>query len=119
MKLPVGQQARLSHRTAGDEDGYFQRAAAGTANLSELTFRVEDVQLIATSPLGVRFSPTEVFFEKINLPVRPNIVLGEFGVGEAETDVYGRRPAQFARAGRLSPDVLFGIPTFLCVYRQL
>ncbi|MGI9168413.1 MAG: translocation/assembly module TamB domain-containing protein [Pyrinomonadaceae bacterium] len=48
-----------------DEDGYFSIAGLqGTANFTELNFRVEDVQLTATSPLLVRFSPSEVFFEK-------------------------------------------------------
>ena len=48
-----------------DEDGYFSKAGLhGTLNLSELNFRVEDVQLNATSPLLVQFSPGEVTFEK-------------------------------------------------------
>ncbi|MCA1573618.1 MAG: hypothetical protein LC770_03595 [Acidobacteria bacterium] len=61
-----------------DEDGYFSAAGLqGTANLSELTFRVEDVQLTAISPLLVRFSPTEVFFEKTQFTgPGTNIVLG-------------------------------------------
>ncbi|MGI8898943.1 MAG: translocation/assembly module TamB domain-containing protein [Pyrinomonadaceae bacterium] len=68
-----------------DEDGYFSAAGLqGTANLSELTFKVEDVQLIATSPLLVRFSPTEVFFEKTQFTgPGTNIVLGGvLAVGE-------------------------------------
>lgn len=36
----------------------------GTANFSDLTVQIEDVQLTATSPLLVQFSPDEVFFEK-------------------------------------------------------
>ena len=48
-----------------DEDGYFSsRGLQGTADLSELSFRVEDVQLNAASPLIVRFSPSELTFEK-------------------------------------------------------
>jgi translocation and assembly module TamB len=48
-----------------DEDGYFSREGLrGTLNLSELSFRIEDVQLNATSPLIVQFSPSEVTFEK-------------------------------------------------------
>ncbi|MEP6741868.1 MAG: translocation/assembly module TamB domain-containing protein [bacterium] len=48
-----------------DEDGYFSKNGLhGTLNLSELSFRVEDVQLNATSPLIVQFSPSEVTFEK-------------------------------------------------------
>lgn len=48
-----------------DEDGYFSKdGLRGTLNLSELSFRIEDVQLNATSPLIVQFSPSEVTFEK-------------------------------------------------------
>src|SRR6185295_1668708 len=48
-----------------DEDGYFSKdGLRGTLNLSELSFRVEDVQLNATSPLIVQFTPSEVTFEK-------------------------------------------------------
>ncbi|MBA3568555.1 MAG: translocation/assembly module TamB domain-containing protein, partial [Pyrinomonadaceae bacterium] len=68
-----------------DEDGYFSIAGLqGTASLSELTFRAEDVQLTATSPLLVRFSPTEVFFEKTQFTgPGTNIVLGGvLAVGE-------------------------------------
>jgi translocation and assembly module TamB len=68
-----------------DEDGYFSLGGLqGTANLSELTFRVEDVQLTAASPLLVQFSPKEVFFEKTQFTgPGTNIVLGGFlAVGE-------------------------------------
>ncbi|HKG97524.1 MAG TPA: translocation/assembly module TamB domain-containing protein, partial [Pyrinomonadaceae bacterium] len=37
---------------------------SGTANFSELSFRVEDVQLTATTPLVVKFTPNEVTFEE-------------------------------------------------------
>ncbi len=48
-----------------DEDGYFSKDGLhGTLNLSELSFRIEDVQLNATSPLIVQFSPSELTFEK-------------------------------------------------------
>ena len=48
-----------------DEDGYFSAGRlAGHRKFTELSFRVEDVQLNATSPLIVRFSPSEVTFEK-------------------------------------------------------
>ena len=48
-----------------DEDGYFAAdGLQGTAEFSELNFRVEDVQLNATTPLIVRFSPSEITFEK-------------------------------------------------------
>ncbi|MGI8836601.1 MAG: translocation/assembly module TamB domain-containing protein [Pyrinomonadaceae bacterium] len=48
-----------------DEDGYFSKdGLRGTLNLSELSFNIQDVQLNATSPLIVQFSPSEVTFEK-------------------------------------------------------
>ncbi len=61
-----------------DEDGYFSAGGLqGTANLTNLSFRVEDVQLNATSPLVVRFSPSEVTFEKTQFTgPGTNIVLG-------------------------------------------
>ncbi|HKY30452.1 MAG TPA: translocation/assembly module TamB, partial [Pyrinomonadaceae bacterium] len=61
-----------------DEDEEFSTSGLqGTANLSELTFRVEDVQLTATSPFIVRFSPSEVTFEKTQFTgPGTNIALG-------------------------------------------
>lgn len=61
-----------------DEDGYFSREGLhGTANFTELNFRVEDVQLNATSPLIVQFSPSEVTFEKTQFTgPGTNVVLG-------------------------------------------
>ncbi|HEY0365878.1 MAG TPA: translocation/assembly module TamB domain-containing protein, partial [Pyrinomonadaceae bacterium] len=47
-----------------DEDANFSLAGlTGTATFSELSFRVEDVQLDATAPLVVRFTPGEMVFE--------------------------------------------------------
>ncbi|HEY8412164.1 MAG TPA: AsmA-like C-terminal region-containing protein, partial [Pyrinomonadaceae bacterium] len=47
-----------------DEDDNFSIAGlTGEANLSELSFRVEDIQLTATTPLVVRFRPNEVAFD--------------------------------------------------------
>jgi len=61
-----------------DEDGYFSAGGLqGTANFTSLSFRVEDVQLNATSPLVVRFSPSEVTFEQTQFTgPGTNIVLG-------------------------------------------
>ncbi len=60
-----------------DDDGLSISSLQGVANLSELTFRVEDVQLTATSPLIVRFSPREIFFEKTQFTgPGTNILLG-------------------------------------------
>jgi translocation and assembly module TamB len=65
---------KLSGRASGtlkvngnlvDEDGEFStRALQGTATFSNMTFRVEDVQLDAKTPLIVRFSGNELSFEQ-------------------------------------------------------
>jgi len=87
-----------------DEDGFSVSGLQGTANLSELTFRIEDVQLTATAPLLVRFSPTEVFFEKTQLTgPGTNIVLGGvLAIGEG-----GRQT--FSADGQLNLRVLNGL----------
>lgn len=61
-----------------DEDGYFSSGGLqGEANFTSLSFRVEDVQLNASSPLIVRFSPNELTFEKTQFTgPGTNIVLG-------------------------------------------
>src|SRR5215218_5873612 len=47
-----------------DDDANFSLAGlTGTATFSELSFRVEDVQLDATTPLVVRFTPGEMVFD--------------------------------------------------------
>jgi translocation and assembly module TamB len=47
-----------------DDDAQFSLAGlTGTASFSELSFRVEDVQLDATTPLVVRFTPGEMVFD--------------------------------------------------------
>jgi translocation and assembly module TamB len=47
-----------------DEDENFSLAGlSGTANFSELSFRVEDVQLNATTPLTVTFTPNQLTFD--------------------------------------------------------
>jgi translocation and assembly module TamB len=60
-----------------DDDGNFSLAGlTGEANFSELSFRVEDIQLTATSPLLVRFRPNEVAFESARFTgAGTNIVL--------------------------------------------
>lgn len=48
-----------------DADGNFSRAGLqGTAEFSDLTVFVEDIQLSAVSPLLVQFKSNEIFFEK-------------------------------------------------------
>jgi len=47
-----------------DEDDNFSLAGlSGTANFTELSFRVEDVQLTATTPLTVSFTPNQLTFD--------------------------------------------------------
>jgi translocation and assembly module TamB len=61
-----------------DEDGYFSATGLqGTANFTALSFKVADVQLVATSPLIVRFSPAEITFDQTQFTgPGTNIVLG-------------------------------------------
>jgi translocation and assembly module TamB len=61
-----------------DEDGYFSAAGLqGVANFTQLSFRVEDVQLNATAPLVLRFAPGEIAFEKAQFTgPGTNLVLG-------------------------------------------
>ena len=48
-----------------DEDKNFSLAGlSGTAKFSELSFRVEDVQLNAATPLEIAFSPNEINFKQ-------------------------------------------------------
>lgn len=71
--LIPGSGVRVSGRANGtikasgnllDEDANFTLAGlTGTASFSELSFRVEDVQLDATAPLVVKFTPGEMLFE--------------------------------------------------------
>ena len=51
-----------------DEDQYFSLAGlSGDATFSELSFRVEDIQLNAETPLVVRFTPNEITFDQTRL----------------------------------------------------
>src|SRR6185369_13490509 len=47
-----------------DDDNFSFAGLAGKADFSELSFRVEDVQLSATTPLTVRFTPNELTLEE-------------------------------------------------------
>ncbi len=72
IALP-GNAVRISGRANGtvqakgnllDDDNNFSLAGlSGSAKFSELSFRVEDVQLTATTPLVVNFKPNELTFE--------------------------------------------------------
>lgn len=46
-----------------DDDNFSLAGLSGTASFSELSFRVEDIQLVATMPLVVRFTPNEIAFD--------------------------------------------------------
>ena len=54
---------RLSGNLVDDDDNFSIAGLSGTAEFSELSFRVEDIQLAATTPLVVRFTPNEVAFD--------------------------------------------------------
>jgi translocation and assembly module TamB len=47
-----------------DDDNFSFAGLAGKADFSELSFRVEDVQLSATTPLTVRFTPNELTLDE-------------------------------------------------------
>ena len=95
IALP-GSEVKVSGRANGtvrasgnlvDEDGNLSLAGlSGTAEFSELSFRVEDVQLNATTPLVVRFTPNEVTFDQTrftgpgtNIGVDGTLALGSGG----------------------------------------
>jgi translocation and assembly module TamB len=73
IALP-GSTVKISGRANGtielsgnltDEDANFSLAGlSGSAKFSELSFRVEDVQLNATTPLVVNFTPNEISFSE-------------------------------------------------------
>jgi translocation and assembly module TamB len=56
---------RASGNLIDDDDNFSLAGLSGTAEFSELSFRVEDVQLAATTPLTIRFTPNEVAFDAV------------------------------------------------------
>jgi autotransporter translocation and assembly factor TamB len=54
---------RASGNLVDDDDNFSLAGLSGTAEFSELSFKVEDIQLAATTPLIVRFTPNEVAFD--------------------------------------------------------
>jgi translocation and assembly module TamB len=66
-RVTVSGRANGTLQVAGDlldDDGYLSLGGlTGTASFSELSFRVEDIQLTATAPLVVRFTPGELAFD--------------------------------------------------------
>src|SRR5688572_419382 len=65
--VPVSGRANGTITASGnlidDDDNFSLAGLSGTANFSELSFRVADIQLAATTPLVVRFTPNEVMFD--------------------------------------------------------
>ncbi len=113
MALPQS-TVKLSGRATGtlkaggnliDEDGYFSVGGLqGTATFSNLSFRVEDVQLDAATPMVVRFSPGEVAFDQTqftgpgtNISLGGTLALGSGGRQSLSVD------------GRLNMRVLNGL----------
>lgn len=92
-----------------DEDQYFSLAGlSGNATFSELSFRVEDIQLNAETPLVVRFTPNEITFDGARLTgPGTNIVLnGTLATGtggNANLNVNGSMNLRFLNG--ISPDV--------------
>lgn len=73
--LPPGTAVTVTGRATGrlsaegnlyddEEEAFSFRGLRGTANFTNLTVQVEDVQLSAVSPLLVQFSSDEIYFEK-------------------------------------------------------
>ena len=54
---------RLSGNLVDDDENFSLAGLSGEANFTELSFRVEDIQLAATTPLVVKFTPNEVAFQ--------------------------------------------------------
>ena len=87
-----------------DDENFSLAGLSGTANFSELSFRVEDVQLSATTPLVVRFTPNEVAFDSARFTgPGTNIVLD----GTLATAAGGRQTLNIN--GDLNMRVLNGI----------
>jgi translocation and assembly module TamB len=55
---------KASGNLLDEEDNFTTQALSGTATFTELSVRVEDVQLSATGPLVIEFSPKEITFNQ-------------------------------------------------------
>ena len=88
-----------------NEDGYFSvEGLRGTAEFSELSFRVEDIPLAAVAPFTVRLTASEVIFDRAQLTgTGTNIVLdGAIAVAEGGKET-------LSVDGRLNLRVLNGL----------
>ena len=92
-----------------DEDQYFSLSGlSGEANFSELSFRVEDIQLNAQTPLVVRFTPNEITFDSIRFTgpgtnIVLNGTLATAAGGNANLNVNGSLNLRVLNG--ISPDV--------------
>ena len=94
---------KASGNLVDDDEQYSLAGLSGTANFTELSFRVEDIQLAATTPLVINFTPNEVAFQAArftgpgsNIVLDGTIASGAGGATEFECQ---RRPEP-ARAER-------------------
>jgi len=95
---------KASGNLLDEDDNLSIGGLQGTANFTALSFKVADVQLTANSPLIVRFSPSEITFEKTQFTgPGTNIALGgTLAVGPA-----GRQ--NMSADGQLNLRVLNGL----------
>lgn len=95
---------RAAGNLINEEDEFSIGALRGTAQFTDLTIQIEDVQLSAESPLLVQFSPEEIFFEKTRFTgPGTNILFG----GTAALGPGGRQ--NFTADGELNLRVLNGL----------
>ena len=83
----------LINENAAGETEYSLAGLHGTANFTDFTIQIEDVQLVAVSPLLVQFSTDEVYFEKTqftgtntNVSVGGRLALGPKGTQSLTVD---------------------------------
>jgi translocation and assembly module TamB len=94
----------LYGENAEGERGFSLNGLQGNAKFSQLVLQIADVQLAATDPLEVRFSPNEVVFDKTQFTgPGTNIVFG----GSAALGAGGRQ--NFTVVGDLNLRVLNGV----------
>ena len=95
---------KASGNLLDEDDNFSLNGLSGTADFSELSFRVEDIQLSGATPLTVRFSPNEITFAQTRFTgPGTNIVLD----GTVATAAGGRENLNVT--GSLNLQVLNGI----------
>ncbi|HZH91798.1 MAG TPA: translocation/assembly module TamB domain-containing protein [Pyrinomonadaceae bacterium] len=94
----------LFGENAEGERAFSASGLRGTAQFTQLVFQIADVQLVATDPLIVQFSPNEIVFDKTQFTgPGTNIVFG----GSAALGAGGRQ--NFTVVGDLNLRVLNGV----------